>query len=350
MPNHLRYVSVGKESTFNTAISAEAIGEVESEGFQQSYDVLKRNDVNYYGAAKAIVSKKYAEGSFTMALQPDDFTLMMLHGIMGIDTPGSTPTTDERTLSELALSTSTDLPSYTFRVGRDDQEHIFAGQVIESISVSASMGEYAMMTVNTTGAEQNSSTAALASSVTNIYTGDAAHFAKSYIRFEAAVDTTTPADYSDLIQSIDFEIKTNRDMDNSYGLGSETCIRPPPSTLREVSGSITFHKSLLTADSTVGAKEPFFDELMGATQANGQALFNPGSGAPALSALFYVDATHYIRFDFFKLHFEMPETSISGRDTQTMTVNFHGLFDLGDKNKMVEITAKSTQGQADYDA
>jgi hypothetical protein len=323
---------------------------VESEGFQQSYDVLKRNDVNYYGAAKAIVSKKYAEGSFTMALQPDDFTFMMLHGIMGVDTPGGGGATDERVLSELGLDSAAELPSYTFRVGRDDTEHIFPGQVIESISVSASMGEYAMMSVNTTGAEQSSSTGTLSTSVSNIYTGDAAHFAKSYIRFEAAVDTGTPADYSELIQSIDFEIKTNRDMDNSYGLGSETCIRPPPSTLREVSGSITFHKALGSGDSTAAASEPYFDELMGATQANGQALFNPGSAAPALSALFYVDGTHYIRFDFFKLHFEMPETSISGRDSQTMTVNFHGLFDLGDKNKMVEITCKSAEGQADYDA
>src|SRR6056300_484237 len=103
MPNHLRYVSVGKESTYKTVASEEANGEVESEGFQQSYDVLKRNDVNYYGAAKAIVSKKYAEGSFTMALQPDDFTFMMLHGIMGVDTPGGGGASDERVLSELGL-------------------------------------------------------------------------------------------------------------------------------------------------------------------------------------------------------------------------------------------------------
>lgn len=349
MTNHIRYVSVGKEANYGEVIAAEAIGEVDSENFQQSYDVLKRNSVNFYGAHSAIVSKKYAEGSFSMPLQPDDFTLMMLHGIMGIDTAGA-GATDERTFSELTVNGTTDLPSYTFRVGRDDVEHIYPGQVIESISVSASIGEYAMITVSTVGKEQSSSTATIATSVTGMYDRDAAHFAKSYVRFEAAVDTGTPADYSSLVQSIDFEIKTNRDMDNSYGLGSETCVRRPPTTLREVSGTITFHKSLLSADSTVAASEPFFDELMTATQANAKALFNPGSAAPAISALFYVDATHYMRFDFFKVHFEMPETSISGRDSQTMSVSFHGLFDLGDKNKMVEMTLKSTDGQADYDA
>lgn len=341
--NHTRYVSVGKESSSSYAspVSAEAVGEVESEGFQQSYDILKREDMNYYGSAKAITSKLYSEGSISMALQPDDFTLMLLHGIMGNDNPaGVDPTTAERTFTELGNGSSAQLPSYTFRVGRDDNEHIFPGQVIESISVSASIGEYSMLTVSTTGAKQSSSTAALATA-TPSYTGDAAHFAKSYVNFDATADSSSA--HSDLVQSIDFEIKTNRDIDNSYNLANDTCVRPPPSTMREVSGSITFHKALLTGDVVA---EPFFDELMPGT-AN---LQNPSGSTPALSALFYVDATHYIKFDFFKLIYEMPETSVSGRDSQTMTVNFHGLYDLGGADQMVKITARSSDGQANYDA
>ena len=207
--HHTRYVSAGKESTYNTPVAAEAVGEIESEGFQQSYDILKREDMNYYGSAKAVVSKLSAEGSMTMALQPCDFTLMMLHGIMGIDAQGSDGAA-VRTFSEHGPSATTQLPSYTFRVGRDDKEHIFAGQVIESIAVSANIGEYAMLTVNTIGAKQNSSTATLSDTVPS-YTGDAAHFHKAYVRFE---DTATTSSHSNLVQSIDFEIKTNRDMDN----------------------------------------------------------------------------------------------------------------------------------------
>ena len=343
--NHTRYVSAGKESTFNTPVAATAVGEVESESFQQSYDVLKRADMNYYNAAKAVVSKKIAEGSISMALQPDKFVLMMLHGIMGGDTPGSSAT-DQRTFDELPISSTASLPSYTFRIGRDDKEHIFAGQVIESVSVSASIGEYAMMTVNTVGAEQNSSTATLATAVPT-YTKDAAHFVRTFVRFEG-VSGTAASEHSGLVQSIDFEIKTGRDLDNSYALGSDTCIRAPPATLREVTGSITFHKALLTADAT--ENEPFFDELMGATKANGQAVSNPGSGTPAISAFFVADADNFIKFDFFKVHFEMPETSVSGRDSQTMTVNFHGLYDLGDANKVMQITCKSEDALSDYDA
>jgi len=341
--NHTRYVSVGKEdpTAYATPVAAQAVGEVENEGFQQSYDILKREDMNYYGSAKAITSKLYSEGSISMALQPDDFTLMLLHGIMGEDTPDAvTPTTEDRTFTELLVTSSAELPSYTFRVGRDDKEHIFPGQVIESISVSSSIGEYAMMSVSTTGAKQSSSTATLATAVPS-YTGDAAHFAKTMVRFEAIAGDT---DHSNLVQSIDFEIKTNRDIDNSYNLANDTCIRPPPTTMREVSGSLTFHKALLAAD--VESNEVFFDELMPATG----NLINPGSSTPALSCLFYVDANNFIRFDFFKLIYEMPETSVSGRDSQTMTVNFHALYDLGEADQMVKITAKSSDGQANYDA
>lgn len=348
--NHTRYVSVGKESTYNSAATATAVGEIESESFQQSYDVMKRNDMNYYGAAKAIVSKKTAEGSISMALQPDKFTLTLLHGIMGNDEPstdgGSAASTDQRRFDEVPVSSATELPSYTFRVGRDEHEHVFAGQVIESISVSASNGEYAMMTVNTVGAGQTSATETLSTAVPT-YTGDAAHFSNVFIDFEGTADSTN---FSKLVQSIDFEIKTNRDIENSYGLGSETCIRAPPTTTREISGSLTFHKSVLAADTALN-NEPHFDELMGATSGNAQAIFNPaGSGVPALSVFFVSDADHYIRFDFFKIHFEMPETSVSGRDSQTMTVNFHALYDLGSENKMMHIICKSSEGVSDFDA
>ena len=307
--HHTRYVSAGKESTYNpdSAVAPSAVGEVESETFQQSYDILKREDMNYYGSAKAITSKLYADGGFTMALQPDHFTFMMLHGIMGVDTNTVGGAADEHIFSEIPVTSTASLPSYAFHIGRDEKEHIFGGQVIESISVSASIGEYSMITVSTTGAGQNSSTTALESDVPT-YTGDAAHFAKSYVRFE---NTATDSSHSNLVQSIDFEIKTSRDMDNSYNLSSETCIRAPPVTMREVSGSITFHKALLAADVSAGDNELSFDELMDTT---GNSV-NPASTTPALSALFYVDATHYIRFDFFKLIYEMPETSVSGRDS-----------------------------------
>lgn len=315
--HHTRYVSMAKETTgYNVAATADYVGEIESEGFQQSYDVLKRNDMNYYGARAAVASKLTSEGSMSMALQPDAFTLCCIHGLFGVH---SSVTATSGVIEEIGVDSTTALPSYTFRVGRDDNEHVFPGQVLESMSVSASVGEYAMVTFNTMGAKQDPTLGTLATALPT-YTGDAAHFAQAYVNFEGAA---TSSDFSELVQSIDFEIKTNRDMDNSYGLGSETCVRAPPVTIREVSGSLTFHKALLSSEVT-GNSEPYFAELL----PGGSAAENvPGSATPALSALFYVDANNYIRFDFFHLVYESPESTVTGRDSQTMTVNFHALYD-----------------------
>ena len=171
--NHTRYVNVGKETTYGTSAAATATGEIESESFSNNYDIAKRSDMNYYGSAKTVVGRQSAEGSLTLPLQPDKFLCNILMGIFGShsNNGGSGP----HTFTELAVSASTTLPSYTFRVGRDDKAHTFPGQVIESIAVSAAIGEYAMLTVNTVGAKQSGSTGTLATALTG-YTGDAAHF------------------------------------------------------------------------------------------------------------------------------------------------------------------------------
>ena len=341
--HHTRYVSLATEATYNTPVlDADAVGEVESETMQQTYDILKRVEMNYYGSAKAVTSKLMSSGAITMALQPDAFTLMCLHGIMGVDSGSAA--TDARVFTEIGVDATDTLPSFTVMCGRDESEHVFAGQVVDSISVSSSIGEYAMLTVNFTGAKQNDDNGALHTTLP-AYTGDAAHFSKAYVNFEAGVNTS---DFSPHVQSIDFEIRTNRDMDNTYSLSSDTCVRKPPVTTREITGSITFHKSLVASiASDVANNEPNINDLMPATN----ALKNGSVAAPALSALFYVDADNYIQFEFPKVIYEMPETSVSGRDSQTMTVNFHALYDLADANSMMQIRCKTSDTTvADYDA
>ena len=327
-----RYVAVGKEATYGTPVSATAYGEVDDEGFQESFDVLQRSDMNRYGTQKAIDSKHYADGSFSMPLQPDRFTMMCLHGLFGTHTPGGTPGTND-TLTEISTGM---LNSFTFRVGRDDKEFMYGGQAIESCSISASVGEYAMISFNTTGMRSNFSLATGAAVAPGTlatpsydYTGDAAHFVGAYVNFEGAASTSA---YSKLVQSISVDIKTNRDIDNSYNLGDSTCTRNPPLGLREVSGTITFHKNVLTGD--VAANEPDFVNLLTGDLVNGSA------AAPAISMLFYVDASNHIRLDIHKVHYEAPQTSVSGRDSQTMSVNFIGLYDETE-TEMAKITFSS---------
>ena len=57
----------------------------------------------------------------------------------------------------------------------------------------------------------------------------------------------------------------------------------------------------------------------------------------------------YIDFDFFKVRFEAPEASVSGRDTNTMTVNFVALYD--DNLGAMQVVASGTQlSGTQYDA
>ena len=328
-----RYVSMVKEATYGTPVTtATAFAEADDEGFQETFDTLTRADMNRYGAQKALDSKHYADGSFSMPLQPDRFTMMCLHGMFGTHTPGGTAGTND-TLTELATGS---LPSYTFLIGRDDNAFTYAGQVIEGCSVSASVGEYAMISFTTTGMRSqfnlsNGATVALAALATPSYdyTGDAAHFVGAYVNFE---DVASSSAYSKLVSSINFDIKTNRDIDNSYNLGDSTCSRSPPMGIREVSGTVTFTKNILTGD--VAVDEPDYMALLAGELHNGSA------ANPAISCLFQVDASNKIRFDIHKVHYEAPQTSVSGRDSQTMSVNFTGLYDETE-TEMARVTFSS---------
>ena len=338
--NHTRYVSIGQETDYNTAVSEAAghIGEVESESFQQSYDVMKRNDMNYIGSAKAVIGKKSAEGSFSMALQPDAFTTMCLFGIMGAETGTIAAQGDERAFTQ--LQTGDALPSYTFRIGRDDVESVFAGQVFDSFNVSASIGEYAMITFNTVGAGQGTDDTLHTAIPT--YIGDAAHFTKAYVNFEGLA---TDSDFSSHVQSVDFEVKLNRELDSTYSLGADTCARPPQVQQVEISGSLTFHKAMKSGDASANS-DPYFATLMTGVD----SIVDGSSSAPAISALFKVDADDYIRFDFNKVVYEMAETSVSGRDAQTMSVNFHALYDIGSTGMMqIVIKGSDTSLLVNYD-
>tara|TARA_R110000824_G_scaffold54438_6_gene150182 strand:- start:39 stop:1064 length:1026 start_codon:yes stop_codon:yes gene_type:complete len=335
-----RYIGIGKESTYGSASGSDAYGEMDDENFSENFDLLTRADITRFGSTKSIDSKHYGEGTVNGVLQPDFFIMRLLNGVYGNHTPGGTPGIAD-TLAESAGNT---LPSFTVRIGRDENAHEFTGQVVESVSVSATVGEYAMFSASLTGKGQNTSLLSLASPSYD-YTGDAAHFVGAYVNFEAPA---TNSNYSKLIQSIDFEIKTNRDMDNSYGLGDATCTRAAPMQLREITGNITFHKAVLSGDVT-SFDEPHYTELLAGLLQDGT------TAAPALSALFYVDSLNYIRFDFPKVHYGAPTTSISGRDSQTMSVPFTVLYDAAETfMSKVTFSSASTKlkggGATDMDA
>ena len=100
--------------------------------------------------------------------------------------------------------------------------------------------------------------------------------------------------------------------------------------MREISGTIEFNR-VITNPLSGGAggageadhNEPYWNELIQGLQVNGS------SGSPAISLNFVSDdpTNESLEINLYKVQFEAPETNLSGRDTQTMSVSFYCLFD-----------------------
>ena len=77
--------------------------------------------------------------------------------------------------------------------------------------------------------------------------------------------------------------------------------------------------------------------------------YNDGA-APSMRLKLIDEANaDFIDFQFFNVRFEAPEASVSGRDTNTMTVNFVGLYD-DNLGGMKVIAQGTTLSGGQYDA
>ena len=321
-----RYVTLQLESAYGTEPTASTLGqflgEVDDESFSQNFDLLTRTDISRYGASKSIQGLTFSEGDVNCPLQLDDFNAFCLFSAFGVDTynDGSSPKShvfDEVTNDAL-------LPSFTIRVGREEKEHTYTGMVLNSLSLSANINEYVMMTYSFVGCGE-SSVGALQTpggGGTNppaFSTVDALHFAKAFVRFEALASSSN---FSAMVKSISVEINLNRDTDNASSLGNATYAVAPPPQLREITGSIEFNRDVATAADN----EPTYDEVRG-------FLLHNGSGsAPAIMIRLEDASSNYLELKLPKVVYEAPELNVSGRDTSTLSVNFVALFDETDAN------------------
>lgn len=342
----LRYVALAKESTYGTdpqatPSSAYFYGECDDESFGHKFDLMTRADMSRSIAAKSVTGKEYSEGGINAALQVDDFINMCFLGFFPNNTYGS----DAHTFNEGDTTTAHAYPSYTIRVGREDNEHKYTGMCANRMSVNASVGEYVMMSVDFVGKAESAilaidnANACLGASDVSFSTNDALHFADGTVFFGQASDGTATAK----VKSVNFEISLNRDTDNACGIGSNTYTRAPPVQMREITGSIEFNQVIHTAASSTN--EPTYTNLI---TADGHSI-NPGSATPAMVLNFAPESgTDYVEIKFFHLRFEAPEASVSGRDTQTMTVNFIALADTGNSNDAMSVKTKGAQRTSTY--
>jgi hypothetical protein len=322
-----RYVTLQLEADYGiepTATTATLfLGEVDDESFSQNFDLLTRTDISRYGASKSIQGLTYSEGDVNLPLQLDDFNSFCLFSAFGLDTYASA-SPDTHTLTETTNDAL--FPSFTVRVGREDKEHTYCGQVLNSLSLQANINEYVMMTYSFMGCGELAvgalevPGASAPTSPPAFGTADALHFAKAYVRFEGAASDST---FSTMVKSISLEINMNRDTDNASSLGKTTYAVAPPPQQREITGSIEFNTSPVGGASGVNDNEPTYDEL------RGFLLHNGTDAAPALMIRLEDGSTPANSFEikFPKVVYEAPEQNVSGRDTSTLSCNFVVLFD-----------------------
>jgi hypothetical protein len=318
-----RYVALVKETTYGTdPSSGYKYGEVDDESMQHNFDLMTRQDMSRYGSSQSNTGKEYSEGDINMALMADDFTALIVSGIYNTNTNAS----GTHTFTEAGTDRS-----FTMKVGRETNEHTYTGVAVDSISLNASMNEYATMSASFMGQSEG----ALASLATPTFPNgeDALYFSNAKVFFNNHADASTA------VKSISVDISVNRDGDNACGLGSDTYVRLPPKQRMEITGTIEFNKIIHTASND----EPTYDNLK---SADGFEHSPDGASSDYAIRLQFGDESTADKFtlDLFKVRYEAPSASVSGRDTQTVSVGFVALFDDGGSNPanaMSQITLRN---------
>jgi len=376
-----RYVGIKKEATYGTvavgAITTFKHGEVDDESFATRMDMLTRQDMSRAIVSKSVTGTEYSEGGLNMAMQIDDFTGNVLAAFFPATSYASSGTI--HTFEEPS-TTSHSYNSYSFTVGREDREITYKGMVANSLSVTANVGEYVMMSadfvgqrevVRTLGSAYSSGATSLVLSAgqgaglhttgtgfaggvaftwSNLITDtltvadlgasvvagavveinpqsvtfagdavDALYFSNGSVNFDDVTGNAPAASAS--VKSVDFQISLNPDTDNTYAIGDSTYSSRPKMQRREITGTVEFNK-VMYLDQTLD--EPDYSALVSADGLD----YSTVDDAPTMVLKFADEAgTNHITFNFYHIRWETPTANVSGRDTNTMSVGFIALYD-----------------------
>ena len=339
-----RYVAIQRESAYGSASSlgTAKIGEVDDESIIGNLEILDRMDISKYGMTKSQTGKMYSEGDVNWVLQADDFSGLMMYAAMGKDShsSGTHTMSDDRTGS---------LDSYRIIVQREQKKYTYTGMCLTRLSISANLNEYVMCSATFNGKAFDVSSGIASLNASPAYDGaalDGMFFKNATVKFN---NTGTASAF---VKSFSMEINLNLDTDNACALGDDTYTRQPPMQRREVTGTIEFNQPMINGALPSGQQnEPLMTELL----ADGGYEDNPDSGAGefAIHASF-TDGTNTTSLTLFDVRYEAPTGyNVSGRDTQTMSVNYRAYVDVQGSNpagKQLEISHKGIQTSSAYSA
>ena len=328
-----RYVSVQLEpSTYGTGSGATLYGEVDDESIQARFDIIERGDMNYWAMQKSSNGKEYSEGDLNFVFQPDDFNGMLMYGAMGKDAC----TSQTHAMVESATNA---LPSFTIKVGREEKAHTYTGMMVNRMSLSANVGEYVTASFSFVG-KAESALAALAtpdwaagSTKSGALACDGFHFASCSVKFDADTDAST------FVKSFSLELNNNLDTDNACSIGSSTYSRKPIMQRREVTGTLEFNQPILNSSIPSGQNaEPDYGDMIAA---DGLEVIDT-----TWAILFRLDdgtGSNNCDIKLYDVRYEAPVANVSGRDTETMSVNFRAYINPASAAQgMIDVTFKTS--------
>lgn len=312
------------QTSFGTVGSAgQLYGLIDDESFQTVFDVNTRADMTRYGATTTKTGKRYSEGSINMALDDSRFCAALMKGIFPtVATTGSgDPYTHAMTeiTHDAGRATANLFPVYHILIQRDEKKHSYSSMSLNSLSIKGSVGEYVMLSADFVGKAEGedsiSSPAALdaESGATVPDVGEPVHFQSAQVKFKNSAASAQ-------VKSVDISFSLNRDVDATFALGSETCVREAPPQLREITGSIEF----IAPIHSTSVDEPIFGNLI---DGGSNTVYNPGGSNPAITLVFTATTDHTITLKLYKVQWDAPQSTTSGRDTQTMSLGFTALYD-----------------------
>ena len=288
--------------------------------------------------SKTATGKRYGEGSVNMAMDTSPFFAYLCVGMYPkTAVSGSGPYV--HALTEIAhadgFDGGDDYSAWDFKIYRDEKMHRYTSMLLNRLSIRANVGEYVQVSADfvgkAEGSDSQTSPVAIGASLDdNPHTVDALHFSQATVIFDDGSGNTTA---TTSLASIEFDINLNRDVDASYSLGNDTCVRAPVPQRREITGNVEFFAPIHTDTFD----EPTYAELI----ASGGSVYDPSAGTPAIKLLF-TNGAEIVQFELLRVRWEAPESTISGRDTQTMRVPFIALYD-NTQNAMSKCTITSAQ-------
>jgi len=330
-----RGILLREQTSFGTVGSAsQFFGLIDDESFNTLFDISTRSDMTRYGATTTKTGKRYAEGGINMALDDSGFAAKLLKGIFpSVSTSGSSPYTHAMTeiTHDNGRAASASFPVYQIIILRDEKQHSYTSMSLNRVGISANVGEYVMLSADFVGKAEGedsvSSPAALAaeSGDTVPDAGEPVHFQSASIKFKNNGTASTN------VRSVSLDIGLNRDVDASFSLGSDTCVREAPPQLREITGSVEFIAPIHASS----VDEPIYGNII---DGGANSLFDPSGTNPAITLTFTASSSTSLVLKIYKVQWEAPTSTVSGRDTQSYSLNFTALFDETTNKKMADLT------------